>query len=708
MTATVCTPAVLAAIEKLIVQDRPDASSADIVAASELASLRVWMQTNTAHTKHSVKWPPYQSHALYALTTDSRLLSRYLLDFTPPGVILPQHLVSADTLSGLLADPKHSYDVAVASIRYWASYEPAFQQLFTLAVHNHHPSKIIFDPVTSTFSEDPIAAYNMGLYIRDKLGLLELAAQWFANSSDGEYPPGMFEYAKFLSSPGWAYHLSSPDAQVEVSPTSNGQKSPSLKVQTRPSPGNRQQDLLENSIDSSRAISLLHQSYALEPNPETAFCIGMLYLHAPPRTVYHTVMGEPKSVSSAVPSAASSPARSLLATNSSSPAFRKPSEPLHVQTNLPASNKSHQEWPETAEPHSTKIRTLNLHRDPVKAAEYLSLVIADAGTAIRNRNIDGPISSPPNSDLSVFLEKRNLTSVAAAAAFELAKLYLVIGGDEYSERAVNLLHGVATLTSGSDMEGSERMGIVAAFLLGHCLKRGIGCSNKNKRHDEGDAWIRISNVKQAGVKDRRKIEQEGGNSSDLMSHVFQLVLNENTTRKSMAKAAAIIKRLVEQGDENMLNLYVLGVCHRLGVGGVFDAAKGEYWMNRAHATGSFVVPADCAVIEACLADPALLNTMMDVFGASKTGGDGGIPVSPRVPGSATEEYVSSAVSEKSAYSIASLPPLPSFYIVFQKPMADEQCPKHQYPPSLGPILSHWTPQEEDITIEDVIRTFDFF
>ncbi|KAJ3402660.1 hypothetical protein HDU80_004890 [Chytriomyces hyalinus] len=707
MAATACTSAVMAAIEKLIVQDRSDASSSDIVAAGELVSLRVWMQTNTANTKHSVRWPPYQSHALYALTTSSRLLSRYLLDFTPPGVILPQHLLeSAETLRGLLADPKHSYDVAVASIRYWASYEPAFQSLFTLAVHNHHPSKIIFDPVTSPFSEDPIAAYNMGLYVRDRLGLLELAAQWFANSSDGEYPPGMFEYAKFLSSPGWAYHLSTPDTQVEVSPTSNGQKSPSSQIQTRLSSGNRQQDLLENSIDSSRAISLLHQSYALAPNPETAFCIGMLYLHAPPpRTAHHAFLGESKSSASVVPSAASSPIRSLLPTETS-PTIRKPSEPLHVQTNLSASIQS-QEWPETVDAHSTKIRTLTLHRDPVKAAEYLSLAIANAGTAIRNRDTDGPVYSPTNSDFSLFLDKRNLTSVAATAAFELAKLYLVIGGDEHSERAVNLLHGVATLTSGSDMEGSERMGIVATFLLGHCLKRGIGCSNKIKRDDEGDAWIRISNVKQAGVRDRKKMEPMSAKSSDLMNQALQLVLNENMARKSMAKAVGIIKKLVEQEDENMLNMYVLGVCHRIGVGGLFDAAKGEYWMNRAHATGGFVVPSDYAAIEACLADASLLNNMMDIFGASKTGGDGGIPVSPSVPGSATEENAQSAVSEQSAYSIASLPPLPSFYIVFQKPMADEQCPKNQYPPSLGPILSHWVAQEEDITIEDVIRTFDF-
>ncbi|KAI8613668.1 hypothetical protein BC830DRAFT_1131136 [Chytriomyces sp. MP71] len=590
----------------------------DLVTSSEILAIELAVKTPCS----SSHWPPYVSHALDGFIASPTINEAHLLDFTPPeatevAMSVEGLLVPTDELASLLASPKQGYDVAVASIRYWAAYDAAFQTLLTLALHNHHLSKIFFDPKASPLSvsvrEDAIAAYHLGNYLK-KLGCMNIAAQWFQVSSEAEYPLGMVEYAKILCSPGWAYHLSTLSNPTTTSRvTFADARVPGLRIKTSKSLPNHihKQDLLENSIDASRAISLLHTSHNLEPISESAYLIGMLYLTAPTKSAYQEVLGSSRVGSStSSPNSSGSPSRSE---------FAAPESP------------SRQKWPELFNPKSPKIHILNLHRDFSQAAQYLALAVS-----ISNKNAENDVATSKD------------MVIATAAAFELAKLNLKLGKEDALERASVLLQGIAALEPSKEI---ETVIFLASHLLGHCLKQGFGEKGGISKEEEGNAWLKISAV-------QTNVAVLVGDRGRPNSRIMQIILGSNASRRVLRMAVMCLKRQVESNFDWTFGMFLLGICLKLGVGGVVDVCKGEYWMRRAADTRTWDIK-DCDTFVQVCSDLGLMTSIIEIFGASLSDENRTVKVSPSIPNE-TDDL--SPLSAASIDSIASLPPLPKYVL----------------------------------------------
>ncbi|KAJ3069237.1 hypothetical protein HDU98_007700 [Podochytrium sp. JEL0797] len=270
--------AVLHAIRQGLETDFSHSSDTIVLAAEVLgASLRISFDPDSTINTEGA-WPAFAPYR-----TMDNTLSTSLLGFTSNSSKLVK-LVAADAEDQLMTNPKESYDIAVSNAVFWAYYADAFETAFTLARNNHHPSKLFFDPNLSPISttyRDPVASYHLGMFLKS-IHIIDLAARWFRVSSDAGHAAGMMEYAKILCSPGWAYNLfkSVSNKQEVATEFSN------LKIDTTAPVAPPQSQHLDNSTDTSTALSLLLRSYELEPSIEAAFYIGMIYLTSPSRIAF--------------------------------------------------------------------------------------------------------------------------------------------------------------------------------------------------------------------------------------------------------------------------------------------------------------------------------------------------------------------------------------------------------------------------------------
>ncbi|KAJ3027810.1 UNVERIFIED_CONTAM: hypothetical protein HDU68_003093, partial [Siphonaria sp. JEL0065] len=623
-------------------------------------------------------------HSSYKSDTEEALLG-----FCAPGSPVKQ-VVSEQVEGRIRSQPKLEYDVSVANIIFWASYTESFKTLYTLALNNHHPSKLFFDPKTSPISakyNDSTAAYTLGIFLKNN-GLINLSARWFKVSSDGGHPGGMLEYAKVLCCPGWAYYFSqaskppSPSTEetaITFTTPSSAALNPKIDT-TKRTLTQLQQELLENSIDTSLAMSLLHHSYNLEPTAEAAFYIAMIYCTAPTRSSFVKAAMSP-AVSPRIPSA-------KLTTNLSTPS---------ESTN----------WSQIP-PTSLKIHNLTVYKDFTQAATWFHHALSPLRT------------SPTTLNLT--------THIHLLSAYNLAKIHLLSSSHENQQQAVSLLHAVAETHQSS--VNAESLITTATYLLGHCMTRGIGVYGGEKKYEEGEAWFQICRVRsmsgeeESTVEEKEKEEEEEEEkkrveygSDDFKVEVRRLLERVSREVKKLAVGSADGSGRERQISCAPIFMLAYGVCLKFGVGSG-DVCKGEFWIQRAKGVLGFGLEKDWE--ELLSLDPEKeedqelaegLKRVLCVGGFAKTrvalGANGNEVdgyssiVSPSVPDLGIE-------SETVGFShqpIASLPPLPVNYTLVQKSIVAGEAKETSVYPPMQNSNDKWLLRDK-VMVEEVVEGFD--
>ncbi|KAJ3123347.1 hypothetical protein HK100_011636 [Physocladia obscura] len=500
---------------KLALSQLPKALDAKkLLLANDLYSIIIQTQLGAIN---SLPWPPLPSRVYFQsvnLDDDSNLL----------GFSISPKIAQAD----VSRNPKSKYDTAIANVMILGSCYNSFQTLFSLAMCNHHPSKMFFDPKSSPISNDPIAAHKLGIFLLNSHAMISLALKWFKKSSDAKYPPGMLEYAKILSSPGWAY------SETATAPATYSQDL-SLKKANLSGVGNmktkvgnlsvasKTAELLENSIDAIRSLRLLQESYAAETSADAAFCIGMIYMTAPTRA----------SVSKAT--------------------SRKNSNPIYQSNN----NADHSFRTE-------KITKIMVIRDIAKANAWLTqaLELAAIGSPIR-----------------IYVK------------YQLARLYLMTSNSSITEQqksytaAVNFLRSLV-------MEVEERkllnrvVEIITALsihLLGTCLKNNIGA---NCCIEQVNALHVKFELRYYQLLQRHSSELE------ITQESLQSITRSHISQNILVKAFSCLgSALVDENRDNQVSFvlkFAYGVCLKFGIGSQIDSSKSMYWINEAKKSGGFL------------------------------------------------------------------------------------------------------------------------
>ncbi|KAI9337762.1 hypothetical protein BDR26DRAFT_863510 [Obelidium mucronatum] len=502
------------------------------------------------------------------------------------------------------------------------------------------------------------------------MNFLALSAQWLKIASECGHAKAMLEYAKFLCSPGWAFYLT---RQTEKTQTAKHTTQPQQQSRITP----EQEALLQNAIDAPLALSLLHRSYSLEPNEDTAFYIAMIYLTAPPLASF---------------------SKTLSTFNSS----------YRMQ---PEGNQSPINWA-LVEP--TTAHTLSVHRDVKLAATWFSRSLPNSST--------DPLKTP----------------IQISAAFNLAKLHLKQDSNESHKTAVNLLQRVVA-TNTQEPNHTEDMGIAAAYLLGHCLIRGVGLDAndaedddaKASRYEQGQAWLQICRIRTEEVGDKASKDD-----SINKSEAIETALSNAKCQTILTNCFRQLKILVEgvllegnggeelgEGNISCSPLFMLayGLCLRFGVGTGCqpDECKGVYWIERAKRILGFRIEPEWNILvgSGLNESKSLFMDLRSMFGghskkaAATVGREDdematgiiGLQVSPAVPnlkGSASGDFSSS-------FEVASLPPLPPNYTVRQKASKATVSKLSSIYPPVNQILSEKVLGENMVIVEKLVEREDF-